>query len=101
MTKTTHTPMNLRAVRKSMEYLKAINHPLRQDMLQLIDERGMVNVTKIYIELRIEQSVASQHLSILRNLNIIKATKNGKYTYYSVNHKKLNKIKLMIDAISN
>lgn len=95
------TPMNLRAIKKSLQYLKAINHPLRQRILALIEEREMINVTKLYVELRIEQSVASQHLSVLRNLKIIKATRSGKYTYYSINQKNLQKINQMIDAINN
>ena len=52
--------------------VRALNHPLRQKMLTLIKDNGnRMNVTDIYVKLRIEQSVASQHLAILRNQGLV------------------------------
>ena len=65
--------------------VRALNHPLRQKMLSLIKNNGnRMNVTDIYVKLRIEQSVASQHLAILRNQGLVATEREGKTIWYSV-----------------
>jgi DNA-binding transcriptional ArsR family regulator len=55
-------------------------------MLSLIQGNGnKMNVTEIYVKLRIEQSVASQHLAILRHEGLVTTERNGKIINYSVN----------------
>ena len=54
-------------MKKALLILRALNHKLRQQILKLLDEKRKVTVTEIYIELRLEQSVTSQHLAILRH----------------------------------
>ncbi len=80
------------AVKKAALILRSINHKLRQQIVQLIDEHGQMTVTEIYIKLRLEQSVASQHLAILRRTQIVKTTRDGKFIHYSINHDRLNEI---------
>lgn len=46
--------------------LRAVNNKLRQKLIDLLRERKEMTVTAIYIELRMEQSVASQHLGVLQ-----------------------------------
>jgi DNA-binding transcriptional ArsR family regulator len=53
-------------IKKTILVLRAINHPLRQQMLKLIHEESKITVTELYDTLGLEQSVASQHLAILR-----------------------------------
>ncbi len=66
--------------------IRALNHPLRQKMLSLINKNGnRMNVTDIHVRLRIEQSVASQHLAILRNQGLVETERVGKTIWYSVN----------------
>lgn len=70
---------------KAKMKVRALNHPLRQKMLALIkDNKNRMNVTDIYVKLRIEQSVASQHLAILRNQNLVSTEREGKTIWYSV-----------------
>jgi DNA-binding transcriptional ArsR family regulator len=77
--------VNLLQLKKTAIQLRAINHKLRQDILHWINEKGRVTVTELYIQLRLEQSVASQHLAVLRKAGFVKTTREGKYIYYSVN----------------
>ena len=77
--------LDLLQLKKSAILLRAINHKLRQDILQWINEKGRVTVTELYIQLRLEQSVASQHLAVLRKAGFVKTTRDGKFIYYSVN----------------
>ncbi len=53
-------------LKKAAMILRALNHKLRQQIVKLIDENKRLTVTEIYVKLRLEQSVASQHLAILR-----------------------------------
>ena len=72
-------------LQKAKLKVRALNHPLRQKMLTLIkDNKNRMNVTDIYVKLRIEQSVASQHLAILRNQGLVSTEREGKTIWYSV-----------------
>jgi len=77
--------LDLLQLKKSAMLLRAINHKLRQEILQWINQKGSPTVTELYIQLRMEQSVASQHLAVLRKAGFVKTTREGKYIYYSVN----------------
>lgn len=74
---------------------RAIKHPLRQRIIELISQNQRINVTEIYVRLRLEQSVASNHLTILRESNVVKAEREGKFIYYSINEE----TKKLIDQI--
>jgi DNA-binding transcriptional ArsR family regulator len=67
--------------------LRAYNHKLRQNMLNIISEAEgeKMTVTDLYIKLRLEQSVASQHLAILRKADLVRTETSGKFIYYKVN----------------
>ena len=71
---------------KAKQKIRALNHPLRQQILELIkSSRNRINVTDIYTKLRIEQSVASQHLAILRKQGLASTKKESRTIWYSVN----------------
>jgi DNA-binding transcriptional ArsR family regulator len=90
------------ALKMASEILKAVNHPLRQKVLNMMDSNGPMNVTEVLIKLRVEQSVASQHLGILRDAGFVKTFKNGKYVYYEVNYERIKKLTNSIaDYITN
>ncbi len=69
--------------------LRAINHKLRQQIVKLLEENKRMNVTDIYVKLRLEQSVASQHLAILRRANIVITERDGKFIHYALNHSRI------------
>jgi DNA-binding transcriptional ArsR family regulator len=79
-------------VKKAALILRALNHKLRQQILKLLEESGKMTVTEIYVRLRLEQSVASQHLAILRRAGIVKTERDGKFIYYTVNHNRIEDI---------
>jgi len=71
------------------ELLRAIAHPLRMSILAFIDKNKTINVNKIYNTLKLEQSITSQHLRILRNVDLVRAERDGKFIHYSVNYEKI------------
>lgn len=80
--------------------LRALNHKLRQQIIKLINEQQRITVTEIYVKLRLEQSVASQHLAILRRAGIVKTTRDGKFIYYTVNYDKIQQIMDSVDSLT-
>jgi len=67
--------------------MKALAHPLRLKILEFIDNNGITQVNNIYNTLSIEQSATSQHLRILKTAGVVSAKKDGKFIYYSINYK--------------
>lgn len=80
------------ALQKAALTYRAVNHNLRQQILQLLHKNGRMMVTTVYVKLRIEQSVASQHLAILRRAKLVVAEREGKNVFYSVNYSRLNQL---------
>lgn len=84
--------VNFNNVKKAALVLRALNHKLRQQIISLIDGDKRVTVTQIYVKMRLEQSVASQHLAILRRAGIVNTEREGKFIYYTVNFKRIEEI---------
>lgn len=80
--------------------LRAVNHPLRQRMIDKIKDKGQATVTELFIAFKLEQSVCSQHLGILRKVGVFNATEVGKYRYYSVNEQRLQQIIKLSKALT-
>ena len=93
--------VDLLNVKKAALILRAINHKLRQQILKLIDEQGKITVTEIYVKLRLEQSVASQHLAILRKAGFVNTDRDGKFIYYSVNTNRLEELNQFVESLLN
>ena len=87
-------------LKKAAMILRALNHKLRQQIVKLIDENKKLTVTEIYIKLRLEQSVASQHLAILRRAGVVKTTRDGKFIYYSVNPSRIEGIMSCVQSLT-
>ena len=79
-------------MKKGALILRAINHPLRQQMILLLHQNSQMTVTALFVKLRLEQSVASQHLAILRKANFVSTKREGKFIYYSVNYQRLEQV---------
>lgn len=88
-------------IRKGALVLRAVNHKLRQGIIKLLEEHNKLTVTEIYIKLRLEQSVASQHLAILRRTGVVSTVRDGKFIYYLLNKKRLNQIAKVATELSN
>lgn len=91
--------VNLLNIKKAALVLRAVNHKLRQQILKQIDEHGKITVTELYVKLRLEQSVASQHLAILRKAGFVKTERDGKFIYYSVNTSRLQEVNEMVSGL--
>ena len=93
--------VDLMNVKKAALILRAVNHKLRQQILKLIDEHGKITVTELYVKLRLEQSVASQHLAILRKAGFVNTDRDGKFIYYSVNSSRIEELNQFVESLLN
>ena len=80
------TQFNKAILEKTASSLKAIAHPIRLAMIDLLKDGRRMNVTQIYMALDLEQAVASQHLSILKDRGILASKRQGKHSYYFIRH---------------
>lgn len=88
-------------LRKAVLVLRAVNHKLRQSIIDLLEENKMMTVTDIYIKLRLEQSVASQHLAILRKAGVVITKREGKFIYYKLEKDRLGQITRLVEELAS
>lgn len=74
------------------EMLKAMAHPLRIELLNLLNNEKELTVSQIQNFLKIDQAIASHHLLILKNRMILGSRRDGKNIYYFVNNEHLGDI---------
>ncbi|HEU5366374.1 MAG TPA: metalloregulator ArsR/SmtB family transcription factor [Hanamia sp.] len=91
--------MDYLKIKKAALVLRAINHKLRQLILKTIDEHKRITVTELYVKLRLEQSVASQHLAILRKADIVNTVREGKFIFYTINEKRIEEINKFVKEL--
>src|SRR4051812_38456657 len=87
------------AINKGVHTLRTINHLLRRQILQLIHEKKKVIVTEIHTKFRIEQSVASEHLALLRKEKYVTTERDGRFIFYSVNYETIRKNNLLVEKL--
>ena len=86
-------------LKKAALILRAVNHKLRQQILKLVNQKGQITVTEIYVKLRLEQSVASQHLAILRRAGIVSTQRDGKFIYYGINYPRVSEVNNFVEDL--
>ena len=86
-------------LRRTVLVIRSVDHKLRQQIIKMLEETPRLTVTEIYIKLRIEQSIASQHLSILRRSGVVISKRTGKFIYYSLNKERLVEIGNLIKEL--
>jgi ArsR family transcriptional regulator, virulence genes transcriptional regulator len=87
-------------IKKAAMVLRALNHKLRQQVIKTIHENKRLTVTQLYVKLRLEQSVASQHLAILRKAGIVLAERDGKFIFYTINPHRIGEINKFVKNLA-
>ena len=88
-------------VRAAATVLRAVNHKLRQQIMAQLEENEKMTVTDVYIKLRLEQSVASQHLAILRRAGLVATERQGKFIYYRVDKERINNVRRIVAELTS
>lgn len=79
-----NTPYSIEFLEDATEKLKAVAHPIRFMIVDILFREKQLSVTDIHEKLDIEQAVASHHLRILKNQDLVKVLRDGKNSYYSL-----------------
>jgi len=72
---------------------KALSHPARIAIIQLLAEKKEIRTGNISIGLPISRTTVTQHLKALKNMGIIKGKIDGLSIHYCLDMKKLSQIK--------
>lgn len=72
--------------------LRAIAHPMRIAIIEILSKESQLSVTEIYSRLEIEQAAASHHLNIMKNKGVLKSKRDGKKIFYSLMNNTLSDI---------
>ncbi|MBK7147624.1 MAG: winged helix-turn-helix transcriptional regulator [Bacteroidetes bacterium] len=84
---------------KARLIIRAINHPLRQRIIEILMLGNKMKVGDLVKELNIQQPVVSQHLSALRKAQVIQVHKTGREAFYSLNPTVFSAISDLLQAL--
>lgn len=84
--------LNESFLENSAETLRAIAHPYRIAIIDLLNTHGQLSVTDIYTKLDIEQAIASHHLRIMKSHNVVVVKRDGKNSLYALSDKEFYEI---------
>ncbi|MFH1296382.1 MAG: metalloregulator ArsR/SmtB family transcription factor [Bacteroidota bacterium] len=89
--------LQLEKLEMGAKMLRAMTHPMRIAIIELLSSTERLSVTEIYEKLNIEQASASHHLIILKNKGILESQREGKMIFYSLKNDKLTEISNSLD----
>lgn len=89
--------LDISKLEQAASKLRAMAHPMRIAIIDLLNANKKMSVTQIYKKLKIEQASASHHLNILKNKGVLVSKREGKKIYYSLKSQTLTEI---IDCIN-
>ena len=78
--------------------LKALSDPVRREILELLKQRRM-SAGEICEHFDITAAAISRHLSVLKEADLIRDDRQGKYIFYELNTSVLEEIMLWITAL--
>lgn len=77
-------PYSFAFLETATETLRAIAHPHRLLIVDMLHRSKGMSVTEIHEELQIEQAVASHHLRILKDKDVVSVRRDGKNSIYTL-----------------
>ena len=78
--------------------LKALADPIRREILNLL-KKGRLSAGEIVEHFDVTGASISRHLSVLKDADLIRDTREGKFIYYEINTSVLEEIMLWITAL--
>lgn len=90
--KTKRPKIKPKRVELAADRLRAINHQLRIKIIHFIHETEETSVSNLYHQLKLEQSVSSQRLRILRDARLVTTKRDGKFILYSLDYDQVEKV---------
>ena len=78
--------------------LKALSDPIRREILNL-RKSGRMSAGDIASHFPVTDAAISRHLSLLKDADLIRDTREGKFIFYDINTSVLEEVMLWITAL--
>lgn len=91
--------LNYNDVRNVTLFVRVFDNKVRWAILEQLEKRDYMNVTELYVALKMEQSVVSVNLAAMRKIGLVATNRHGKKVFYSINNQVVLKLKSIIELI--
>ena len=78
--------------------IKALSDPIRREILEML-KSGRMAAGEISEKFPVSGAAISKHLSVLRDADLIRDTREGKFIYYELNTSVLEEVMLWISGL--
>ena len=78
--------------------LRALADPIRRDILNLL-KKGRMSAGEISDHFDVTGAAVSRHLSVLKDADLIRDTRDGKFIFYDLNTSVLEEVMLWIAGL--
>ena len=78
--------------------LKALSDPIRREILELL-KSGRLSAGEIAEKFPVSGAAISKHLSVLKEADLIRDAREGKFIYYELNTSVLEEVMLWLVAL--
>ena len=78
--------------------LKALSDPIRREILNLL-KKGRLSAGEISSHFDVTDASISRHLSVLKEADLIRDTREGKFIYYELNTSVLEEVLLWLSCL--
>lgn len=81
------------------DLFKALADPTRLHMIQLLAKKQRLCVNELAEQLSVSQSAVSQHLRILRQLDLVSSERMGYHIHYQLKHATLATMQSVLEQL--
>ena len=78
--------------------IKALSDPTRREILELL-KAGRLSAGEITEKFSVTGAAVSKHLSVLKEADLIRDTREGKFIYYELNTSVLEEVMLWLTGL--
>ena len=78
--------------------MKALSDPIRREILELL-KAGRLSAGEITEKFPVTGAAVSKHLSVLKEADLIRDTREGKFIYYELNTSVLEEVMLWLTGL--
>ena len=91
----------MQQMKEMVSFFKAFGDPTRMRLLRSIASgmAGNITVNELADILQVSQPTVSQHLRILRSVQLIEPERDGNRVYYRINKETMDRYRVMIDTM--
>lgn len=78
--------------------MKALSDPIRREILGML-KRGRLSAGEISEQFPVSGAAISKHLSVLKDADLIRDTREGKFIFYELNTSVLEEVMLWLTGL--